>query len=235
MELKEEQFFAQVIQESQKTFKIDEERYGIATLDDLKQKLHLISLRNWLRWSTNQDSIHFILTNIHNSKITVEATLSVNHNLGTIAFFHNEPIVLSLNCLTDIRQIEILLIECKSSVNDASQSDPVRYHVNSARTHIIGAIDHIEKYNRESEPGLEFINQEHIPVSTYLPRLQFVLCQIENVMVPNNSRRYNISTQVCQLVNLYCILLIVILILYLDFVSQGPYIFSLLLQLFTVP
>ena len=235
MELKEEQFFAQVIQESQKTFKIDEERYGIATLDDLKQKLHLISLRNWLRWSTNQDSVHFILPNIHNSKITVEATLSVNYNLGTKAFFHNEPIVLSLNCLTDIRQIEILLIECKSSVNDACQSDPVRYHVNSARTHIIGAIDHIENYNRESEPELEVINQEHIPVSTYLPRLQFVLCQIENVMVPNNRRRYNILTQVCQLVNLYCIILIVILILYLDFVPQGPYIFSLLLQLFTVP
>ena len=30
MELKEEQFFAQVLQESQKTIKIDEEKYGIA-------------------------------------------------------------------------------------------------------------------------------------------------------------------------------------------------------------
>ena len=143
MELKEKELFAQVIKESQKTFKIDEERYGIATLDDLKQKLHLISLRNWLRWSTNQDSVHFILPNIHNSKITVEATLSVNFNLGTKAFYHNEPIALSLHCLTDIRQIEILLIVCNSSVNDTCQSDPVRYHVNSARTHIIEAIDQI--------------------------------------------------------------------------------------------
>ena len=73
IELQEEQFSSQVIQESQETFKIDEGRYGIATLDDLKQKLHLISLRIWLRWSTNQDSVHFILPNIHNSKITVES------------------------------------------------------------------------------------------------------------------------------------------------------------------
>ena len=232
MELKEEQFFAQVLQESQKTFKIDEERYGIATLDGLKQKLHLISLRNWLRWSTDQDSVHFILPNIHNSKNTVEATLSVNSNVGTKAFYHDEPIALFLNCLTDIRQIEILLIECHSSVNDTCQSDHVRYHVISARTHIIEAIDQIEKYYRESESELDFINQEQVS-PTYLDYNS--LCQIENVMVPKNKRRYNILTQVCQLITFIVLYLLFILILYLDFGPQGPYLFSLLLQLFKVP
>ena len=43
-EEKEEHFFTRVIQESHQSFKADEEKYCIATLDALKQKLNLISL-----------------------------------------------------------------------------------------------------------------------------------------------------------------------------------------------
>ena len=53
-------------------------------------------------------------------------------------------------------------------------------HVDSAKTHIIKAIDCIEKSTLDDP---ESIIEEKFWDSTYLPRFQFILCQIENAMV----------------------------------------------------
>ena len=147
---------------------------------------------------TSVDHILY-LPHIENSKITIQASLTINSQLGTKAFCHNQPTPLSINCLTDIRQIEVLLSECYSYPNDYKHTDIVQHHDNSANRHIIKAMDNIEKF------GLDDTESElkgKVNVSTYLPRLQFILCQIENATAAKNRRRYNILTQVYQLINL---------------------------------
>ena len=196
---KEDQFFIREIQESQQTAKVAQERFSIDTLDVLKEKLNLISLKDWLLWSTCDNCVNFILPHIENSKITIQASLTINSQLGTKAFCHNQPTPLSINCLTDIRQIEVLLSECYSYLNDYKHADIVQHHINSAKRHIIKAMDNIEKFSLDDT---ESELKEKVSVSTYLPRLQFILCQIENATVAKNRRRYNILTQVYQLINL---------------------------------
>ena len=60
------------------------------------------------------------------------------------------------------------------------------------KAHIIDAIYEIE----ESTAKALKLNEEYNVISTYLPRLQFILGQVENIMVPKNRHRYNIITQV---------------------------------------
>ena len=138
---KEDHFFLRAIQESQQTAKVAQERFSIDTLDVLKEKLNLISLKDWLLWSTCDNCVHFIPPHIENSKITIQASLTINSQLGTKAFCHNQPTPLSINCLTDIRQIEVLLSECYSYLNDYKHADIVQHYINSAKRHIIKAMD----------------------------------------------------------------------------------------------
>ena len=193
-EEKEEHFFTRVIQESHQSFKADEEKYCITTLDALKQKLNLISLQNWIIWYSSDSSIHFLLPRLEKSRISIEASLSVNSDLVTTAFYEDKPISLSLNALNDIRQVEALLIEIvRSSVlKSGSETDSIFYHIRSAKGHIIDAIDEIEECTAKDLK----LNIEDNVISTYLPRLQFTLGQIEDIIVPKSRRRYNIITQV---------------------------------------
>ena len=115
--------------------------------------------------------------------ITIQASLTINSQLVTKGFCNDEPTSLLIIYLTDIYQIEVLLSECYSCLNDDHHADIEQYHIDLARTHIIKAIDDAEKSILENTES-ELIDQEKVCVSTYLPRLQFILCQIENATVP---------------------------------------------------
>ena len=95
--------------------------------------------------------IYFILPQIENSKITIQASLTVNSHMNTKAFCHNELTPLSINYLTDVRQIEVLLCECYSYLNDDYHIDTVQYHIDSLRTHNLKAIDNIEKSDLKTQ------------------------------------------------------------------------------------
>lgn len=80
----------------------------------------------------------------------------------------------------------------RTSFVNTSETGSVCHHVNSAKAHIINAINEIEERNANE---LKLTDENNV-LSSYLPRLQFILCQIENIMVAKNRRRYNIITQV---------------------------------------
>ena len=145
--------------------------------------------------------VQFILPHLENSMIRVEATLTINSNLSTKAYFHDKPISLSLEFIRDIRQIETLLDEIiqNSPLTLTSPIDSTKYHIKSAKTHIIKVIDAIDSHSIEKSNTDEshLLNEES--GSAYPPRLEFILSQLENVMVPKNRRRYNIITQVSHL------------------------------------
>ena len=183
--------FTQVIQESRQSFKAEEDKYRIFTFDELK--LNLLTLHNWVIWCSSESSIYFLLPRLEKSRISVEASLSVNTNLIPEAFYDNQPISLSLNFINDIRQVENLFSEIvRTSFVNTSETGSVCHHVNSAKAHIINAINEIEERNANE---LKLTDENNV-LSSYLPRLQFILCQIENIMVAKNRRRYNIITQV---------------------------------------
>ena len=118
---------------------------------------------------------------MENSTITIIATLTINSHLSTEASLHNERTSLSLELVRDIRQIETLLDEIlnNSPLNTNTPTVQTQYHIQSAQTHIIKAIDTIDN---SSDSGL--LNEENVSISAYLPRLNLILCQLENIMVP---------------------------------------------------
>ena len=194
-ESKETESFDQMINESRETFKLEEEKFNVNNFAELERKLNLVTSINWLLWSSD-GSIHFILPHLENSMIRVEATLTIDSNLCTKAYFHNKHISLSLEFVRTIRQIETLLDEIiqNSPLTLTSPIVSTKYHIQSAKTHIIKVIDAIEKSDTDE---LHLLNEES--ASAYLLRLDFILCQLENVMVPKNSRKYNIITHVSHL------------------------------------
>ena len=58
-----EQSFTQAIYESCKTFESDEESINLDNLDEMKQKLNLVTLDEGLLWSSD-DSVHFHIQNL---------------------------------------------------------------------------------------------------------------------------------------------------------------------------
>ena len=95
-----------------------------------------------------------------------------------------------MNALNDIHQVEALLIEIvrSSFLNFGSENDSIFYHVRSAKGQIIDVIDEIEECTAKDLK----LNIEDNVISTYLPRLQFTLGQIENIIVVKSRRRYTL-------------------------------------------
>ena len=90
------------------------DKYKITTLQDLKDKLTLISLpNNWLVW--HRDIITtFFHPSLIERNITVNLYLEINCYPSTNAFAYGQNISITINSITDIRLIESILYELSS-------------------------------------------------------------------------------------------------------------------------
>ena len=89
---------------------------------------------------------------------------------------------LSLNSVTDIRQIESLLSEIILKRSTFLEKKHL-LHVSKAKEHVEEAISNL-------------LDGGEVPNCSNLPRLQFILGQLENACVHKKRRRYNIITQI---------------------------------------
>ena len=126
-----------------------------------------------------------------NSDILVNKYLIVHSDLSVRANCNGEPCSLSLNSISDIRQLETVLGEIFKSTHPCESfiSETIGSHISLAKDHIPQAINTLQT----NESDLES------PDYPELSRLQFIQCQLENSLVPQNRSGYNVLTQVLAL------------------------------------
>ena len=169
---------------SLKSEKDDKEKYIVNTLQDVKDKLNLLSLpNNWLFWFSSHNCIRFILPKMVNLNISVDVYLEINIHLSANIYLYGQIFSHSINTISDIRQIETILSEVNLEYSSTPENKHT-FHIPRAKEHIEQAIsDLIDKYVSESD-------------CSELSRLQFIICQLENAFVHKKKRRYNIITQI---------------------------------------
>ena len=120
---------------------------------------------------------------MENHNICADVSLEINSFLFVNGYIYGESISLSLISITDIRQIETMFTEITLKLS----SSPQKKHPH----HISKAIEHIE----EAICNLLDSDETGSHCSD-LPRLQFILGQLENVGIYKKRRRYNAITQI---------------------------------------
>ena len=96
--------------------------------------------------------------------------------MESLGFYGKVQVALSLNHVKDIREIDIL-------IKDISD-----YNSNSVELEIKQAILNIQN----SIAKLELRNEHELLPA--IPRLQFILCQLENILLPKQRYKYNVFT-----------------------------------------
>ena len=117
--------------------------------------------------------------------LEVESYLTIDDHCNTRAFLHNTQIPLSINKIVDVRQITLLIEEISKY-----SSDSIELAVRSATTYVSQSIAKLESSTEESSTRTQ---------SELLPRLQFIHCQLENVLLPKTRKKYNVVTTILSL------------------------------------
>ena len=94
----------------------------------------------------------------------------------SLGFYGKVQVALSLHCVKDIREIDILIKDLSDY-----DSDYVEVEVKQAILNVQTSITKLELRNEH----------ELLPA---IPRLQFILCQLENILLPKQRYKYNVFT-----------------------------------------
>ena len=129
--------------------------------------------------------INFIYPSKSVGVIRVEAALTIDSTLTARGFFQSKEISLGIDCISDVRQIETLLTELVSTISRSSKkiSQP-RDMIAEATALLQNAISCIEDHSKEDI-------DDKSNDAPFLPSLQFILCQLRNLCIQKNRRRYN--------------------------------------------
>ena len=197
-ESKDKENFAKCLQESLIAEEREKLRFAVDTFEDFKQKLPDINLKHdWIIWYSSCNTLHLIRLELSNPYVKIVSTLTINSDLTISAISCEYQVRLPLAKITDLRQIENLIdhIENFQPNSDVFESDPVLVNIKEASERLRSAVSILEN----SESTIEFLGESQN--TYYLPSLQFLICQLENSLVPINQRRYNVITQVSFLLN----------------------------------
>ena len=141
-ESKEEELLNRTIQMSLTSETEETVKYKVNTLQDVIDKLTLISLpNNWLVWYRDNLTT-FILPILIEQNISVDLYLEINCFLSANAFTNGRNISITSNTITDIRQIESILCQISSNYSSMSNNNSHDYHINRAKIFVL-----IEKYS----------------------------------------------------------------------------------------
>ena len=128
--------------------------------------------------------------------LTIGILLLIKENLSVLGFHDNSEIPLSLQMITDTRQIELLLEEIEFYSTPDSlpiKLDRFEHHVKEASNHL-----HMSIHKLNSQLS-DVLSENGSDLSSSLARLHFIQCQLDNVLVHKNRRKYNVITQVLAL------------------------------------
>ena len=189
-ESKEEQF-AQGLRLSLEQQAHDDGRFTVHSLQDLITKLSLLPSSNqWVTWYS-ECTLHIFKPKIHDKVLNIEKRLVITENLAVMGFRNSGKIPLSIDNLSDTREVEVCFEEIESSTPN-TLLDSFHDHLKEASKHLSLVITELH-----SKPSDLFTDNDS--TLAYLSHLQFIQCQLDNSLVHKNSRRYNVITQVMAL------------------------------------
>ena len=142
-------------------------------------------------WYSSCNTLQILQLELFSRSIQVQSTFTIHSDLTVSAFSsrHQQEIPLNLNRVTDLRQIESLIDEILHFEPNPElfESSPVLVNIKEAAAKLQSSVSALE--------STELDEQGH-PSTPSLPLLQFIICQLENSLVPTKKRRYNVVTQV---------------------------------------
>ena len=199
---KDQNQFSMALHQSLEQERIEKVKFYVQSLQDLQDKINPARLPNdWVLWHSSV-SIYFIKPRILDSVPTIEYSLTINESLVVSAFAHSKQVTLPLNTISDVRQIEDLL-EILENIEEVSDRLTQQQLISNATNQLRIALSNLDS---TSTPTVsESTNQVQRNI---LPHLQFIINQLENLLVLKNHRRYNLITLVlalkCQLISPAC-------------------------------
>ena len=191
-EAKEEELFIIARNLSLEAQDTEEKMFNVNCFSDLQEKINSSYPDPWLVW-LQEHMINFIYPCKSEGVIRVEAALIIDSTLTARGFFQSKEISLGIDCISDVRQIEILLTKLVDTISRSSRkiSKP-RDMIAEATALLQNAVSCIEDHSNED------INDKSND-APFLPSLQFILCQLGNLCIQKNRRRYNTITQIIAL------------------------------------
>ena len=192
-ESKEEENFAKGLHDSIIQEQQDCLRFALDSFEDLKIKLPDLHLSpDWATWYSSSNTLQILQLKLLDRSVEIQSTLTINSDLKVSAVRCQHQVPLHLNRITDLRHIESLIddivnFEPNPEIFDSSL---VLVNIKEAAATLKSSVTILEN----SEQA-EHCEQEHSSISL-LPFLQFIICQLENSLLSQKGRRYNIVTQV---------------------------------------
>ena len=197
---KEAELFQKAIRLSLDQHVTDQLMYTIDSFQQLKEKIKLLPLpEDWLLWNSNSNYVHFLKPTYVNEQLELNSSMTIDSSLYVKAKCGSFAVSLSLNTISDTREIDLLLNEITSfelPTPEQPINNQLNTYVHEAATQIKFAIAECDHSDQDSE---KFSTNAPYNLSTIQQRLQFILCQVENSLCFKNRRRYNIITQVIAL------------------------------------
>ena len=191
-ESKEEAHFAKSLKYSLIEEKHEKFLYSLDSFEDLRQKLSTLKLKqDWVIWYSS-NTLHILRLQSSDQFVRVESTLAIHSDLTVSANSFEQQVPLPLDKINDLRQIETLIdyIINFQPDSDIFQSDSVLVNIKEASQKLSSAVSILQDADQMNENSMKSLNIPHLPC------LQFIICQLENSLVPIKQRRYNIVTQV---------------------------------------
>ena len=185
--------FSTALHQSHKEFDLEQATFGVKSISDVRTKLiHYELPFDWLVWSPNPTTINFILPSTSGNTISIKSYISVDESLTTLGFYQGSQIPLSISKINDIRQLSTLITEVSEYKCSALENDILRA-VNCLNT-VASSLKEIEEIPEK--------------YTHFLPSMQFIICQLENLLVPKTRRTYDLTTMVlalkCQIISPAC-------------------------------
>ena len=191
-EAKEEELFIIARNLSLEAQDTEEKMFNVNCFSDLKEKIKSSYPDPWLVW-LQEHMLNFIYPCKSEGVIRVEAAFIIDSTLTARGFFQSKEISLGIDCISDVRQIEILLTKLVDTISRSSKkiSKP-RDMIAEATALLQNAVSCIEDHSNEDI-------DDKSNDAPFLPSLQFILCQLGNLCIQKNRRRYNTITQIIAL------------------------------------
>ena len=168
----------------------DEERFKVSTFCELNSKVNNLTLPvEWLPWSLGMNQLNFNKPSISNMNgaLVIECSLTIDESLCTKGFFNSNQVPVSIMKIQDLRDIENLLKELSylsiNNHNTENSNHTHKHHINDATKLLRLAVDDISK--SEDDVCKE---------DNKLTAIQFIICQLENLLCHKHHRSYNIGT-----------------------------------------
>ena len=169
---------------------------GVHNFQTLVTNISSLPISNkWMIWYFDSN-LHIFMPKFQDYALTIEIRSLIKENLGVLGFRDNSEIPLSLQMITDIRQIELLLEEIEFYSTPDSlpiKLDRFEHHVKEASNHL-----HMSIHKLNSQLS-DVLSENGSDLSSSLARLHFIQCQLDNVLVHTNRRKYNVITRVLAL------------------------------------